>query len=166
MMVIMVLAAACVSRNDALDDELLSADQAILPRDAGTNNALDDKLLSAAGTGDSALIENLLDRGADIEARDDDGETALMKASAAGQAAVVETLLDRGAALEAREDVIGFTALMGASRYGQAAVVETLLNRGADISARSDEGETALDIAYIKEQQEVIKVLRAAGAAR
>ena len=49
---------------------------------------------------------------------------------------------------------------------GQSAVVETLLNRGVDISARNDEGDTALDIAYIKEQQEVIKVLRAAGAVR
>ena len=65
------------------------------------NDALDDKLLSAAVAGDSALVENLLDRGADIEARDDNGYTALMAASCAGQAAVVETLLDRGATLEA-----------------------------------------------------------------
>ena len=95
------------------------------------NDALNDELLSAARAGDSALIETLLDRGADIEAQS-----------------------------------FGRTALMLASFNGQAAAVEILLDRGADISARSDEGETALDIAYIKEQQEVIKVLRAAGAVR
>lgn len=74
------------------------------------NDVLDDELISAARAGDSALVEALLDQGADIESRIF-GRTALMYASIMCRAAVVETLLDRGAALEARDDR-GYTALM------------------------------------------------------
>ena len=67
-------------------------------------------------------VETLLSRGAEIEARDDDGQTALMWASASlwDTVAAVETLLDRGAEIEARADD-GWTALMAASAKGQSA---------------------------------------------
>ena len=39
---------------------------------------IDDRLIEAARDGDAALVEDLLDRGADIEARDDKGNTALI----------------------------------------------------------------------------------------
>ena len=48
----------------------------------------------ASGVGQAAVVETLLDRGAALEARDDNGGTALMLASGMGQSAVVETLLD------------------------------------------------------------------------
>ena len=49
----------------------------------------------ASANGHAAVVETLLSRGAEIEARADDGWTALMAASFMGQAAVVETLLSR-----------------------------------------------------------------------
>ena len=95
------------------------------------NDALDDELLSAARAGDSALVENLLDRGADIEARDNNhGYTALMLASFNGQAAVVETLLNRGAHINARND-IGETALDIAYYKGHREVISALRTAGA-----------------------------------
>ena len=72
----MLAAAACVSRNDALDDELLSA----------------------AMTGDSALVENLLDRGADINARSEAGNTALDIAYEEGHQQLISALRTAGAA--------------------------------------------------------------------
>ena len=68
------------------------------------NHSLDDQLLEAIDYGDLASIEYLLNRGADIEARDDYGYTALMSASLYGDVAAVELLLDRGADIEARDD--------------------------------------------------------------
>ena len=128
------------------------------------NDALDDELLSAARAGDSALVENLLDRGADIEARDNNhGYTALMLASGMGKVAVVETLLDRGAALEARSDA-GSTALMEASLMGEVAVVETLLDRGAAIEARNNARGTALMLASFNGQAAVVETLLNRGA--
>ena len=45
------------------------------------NDRLNQELRLAVLAGDVALVEHLLDRGADIDARDDDGATALMWAS-------------------------------------------------------------------------------------
>ena len=94
------------------------------------NDALDDELLSAARAGDSALVENLLDRGAALEARNNAGGTALMLASFNGQAAVVETLLNRGAHINARND-IGETALDIAYYKGHREVISALRTAGA-----------------------------------
>ena len=95
------------------------------------NDALDDELLSAAKTGDSALVENLLDRGADIEARDNNhGRTALMLASGRGEVVVVKTLLDHGADINARNKE-GSTALDIAYDEGHQEVISTLRTAGA-----------------------------------
>ena len=64
----------------------------------------------------------LLDRGAEIEAKDNYSSTALHLAATGGHAEVVKLLLDRGAAIEAK-DRDGRTAL---SMAGRAEVVELL----------------------------------------
>ena len=143
----MPAAAAVLSANDALDDELISAAregdsalvEALLDQGADIESRIFGRtaLMYASIMGRSTVVETLLDRGAALEARDNSERSALMWASGEGQVAVAATLLDRGAALEARDDR-GYTALMYASITGQAAVVETLLNRGVDINARND----------------------------
>ena len=55
----------------------------------------------ASAEGEAAVVETLLDRGAALEARNDDGETALMWASRYDQATVVKILLNRGADINA-----------------------------------------------------------------
>ncbi|KAH0493756.1 hypothetical protein TgHK011_000407 [Trichoderma gracile] len=86
------------------------------------------------------MIESLLDRGAAIEARDKDGQTALMKAA---HAPYVRLLLDRGAIIEATDDS-GMTALMHAVREPRLDVVEELLGRGAAVHPKAKDGKTAL----------------------
>ena len=117
-------------------------------------------MIEAAKNGYLASIQDLLARGADIDARDDNGKTALMSASQKGEVAAVELLLDRGADIEARA-YAGQTALMWASLAGEVAAVELLLDRGADIEARNDNGTTALMAASQKGHDEVAAVLRA-----
>ena len=73
----------------------------------------------------------LLDRGADINAQNNDGCTALQEASLKGQEDVVEMLLDQEADINA-EDNHGLTALQQASSSGHVEIVEMLLDRGAD----------------------------------
>ena len=67
--------------------------------------------MAASFMGQAPVVEALLSRGAEIEARDDGGLTALMLASTD---IAVETLLDHGAEIEARADD-GQTALIWAS---------------------------------------------------
>lgn len=76
-------------------------------------------------------------RGAEIEARDDEGQTALHVASQFGQVGVFGLLIEQGAEIEARENR-GHTALHVASEYGKIEITRSLIERGADIEARDD----------------------------
>jgi ankyrin repeat protein len=58
----------------------------------------------------SEVVKVLLEKGADIEAKDEDGQTSLMWASYRGYSEVVELLLENGANIEAKDNR-GKTAL-------------------------------------------------------
>jgi len=66
-------------------------------------------LLSAASSGDLQELKTLLDRGADIDAYDKHGDTALHLAARNNHPHVVKELLDRGANMEAQNND-GWTA--------------------------------------------------------
>ena len=124
---------------------------------------LDENLRLAAEEGNVLRIERLLNRGADIEGRDDYGESALMYAAAADKVTVLEALIDRGAEVDGR-NVHGAAALMLASSAGALGSIEILLNRGADINARNKVGMTALMTAAYHNQAEAVSLLLSRGA--
>ena len=64
-------------------------------------NMLDEKLLRAAEGGNIEEISLLLERGANIDAADGDGWTALMLAAKSGHTGAVRLLLERGANIHA-----------------------------------------------------------------
>lgn len=76
------------------------------------------------------VIEFLLKKGADVNARNEAGETALMLAAWYGNEELVELLLKRGAdpTLKTRK---GFSALGAVSENGYAGIVTKLLAHGA-----------------------------------
>ena len=71
----------------------------------------------AAHHGNMNIVEILLDRGIDINSKDDDGSTALDDAAREGHMNVVEILLDRGIDINSKNNH-GSTALHWAARYG------------------------------------------------
>lgn len=90
-----------------------------------------------------ARIQVLLDRGANIEARNARGATPLVTAATNGNLALVLLLLHQGADVEAR-DRDGNTALHEASLQSHLACVDALLTAGARTSIRNELGFTAL----------------------
>ena len=124
-----------------------------------------EKLLAAIRDGDAQATSSLLSLpsgGADANARDEDGLTALMYAAMYASADCVELLLAQGADPNARSksDV---TALMLA--IGQADKARLLLSKGAEVNAKSKQGHTALSIAAGREgSAEVVKALLDHGA--
>ena len=108
-----------------------------------------------AATFDSVkVVEMLIDAGADLNARDEDGKTPIFEAN---DAPVVAALVRRGADPNAR-DSGGQTALF--DRYF-AEPKSALVAAGADVNARDKLGRTAL---FTQENPDSIKVLLDAGA--
>ncbi len=87
--------------------------------------------------------EVLLDRGANIEARNARGATPLIAASGRGNLALITLLLKQGAQIEAR-DRDGNTALHEASFQSHVDCVEALLAAGAPTTIRNGLGFTPL----------------------
>jgi len=92
-------------------------------------------LSMACTNGNGAMVDLLLEAGADPNTRLPGDESALMTASRTGKIGPVKALLARGADVNARERR-GQTALMWASAEGHAEVVEALLRAGADFRTR------------------------------
>ncbi|RDW77988.1 hypothetical protein BP5796_05840 [Coleophoma crateriformis] len=109
--------------------------------------------------GEKIVIQLLLEKGAEIEAKDTYGRTALSYAASEGHEAVVKLLLEKGAEIEAKI-TYGRTALSG----GHEAVVKLLLEKGAEIEAKDTHGQTALSYATNWGHEAIVKLLLEKGA--
>jgi len=129
-------------------------------------NRQPEDIFSAVADEREDIVRLLLDRGADVNAVSDMGETALIIASSNGHENIVRLLLDRGADVNA-VDSYHETALMVASRWTfqeSYELVRLLLERGADVNMRSNIGETALMWAAIEGYENVVRLLLDRGA--
>jgi len=126
-------------------------------------------------------VRILLKSGADANAADVQGETPLIEAAWHGTDEGAALLLASGADPNSH-GLAGWTALMSAVIHGTPQMVRALLDVGAQINARNELGETALhevvtaqlpdffdqlirpsDRRYIREREQIIQMLRAAG---
>ncbi|MFO0957443.1 MAG: ankyrin repeat domain-containing protein [Isosphaeraceae bacterium] len=94
----------------------------------------DTFLMLAAHVGPVAMVDLLLDKGAEIDGTDDIAYTALMIAVEMGRADIVNRLLDRGATVQSGDE-LDF-ALNRANRGGHTDVIACLLSRGAQWGER------------------------------
>ncbi|KAI0023788.1 ankyrin repeat-containing protein [Xylariomycetidae sp. FL0641] len=124
----------------------------------------DTALAAAAEFGHKEMVELLLDKGADIGARDESHETALHRATDNGYKEIIGLLLDRGADVNAQHKYRG-TALHEAARRGHKEIVELLLDGGADVNAKGPEYRgTALHVAALRGHKEIVELLLDGGA--
>jgi ankyrin repeat protein len=109
-------------------------------------------LLAAVSFDDPALIRALVNGGANIHARDDDGLTPLDWAVLAHHPSTVNALLSLGADADVNaKDNFGYTPLLYASTvdFGDAEILKALLSAGADPKIADKDGKPPL--AYARE---------------
>ncbi|KAH8373403.1 hypothetical protein KR009_005961, partial [Drosophila setifemur] len=107
-------------------------------------------LTAAARHGCVDVVGILLSRGAQIDARNRQGFSALWLAVKEGHWSVVEQLLQRGALLDEPLGQARKTPLMIAAEEGHLELVDLLLARGAMLEAQDHEGFTALSWACLR----------------
>ncbi|KAL8754169.1 MAG: hypothetical protein Q9199_004528 [Rusavskia elegans] len=100
-------------------------------------------LIDAASHGALYFVNKLLDCGADVDSKYQDGRTALHRACTMGRLAVVKRLLERGIDVNIRTDS-GQIALHRAAQNGDEELVKALITYNSDINVQDNNGSTPL----------------------
>jgi ankyrin repeat protein len=149
----------------------LEAFQALLAQGADVNardGRQDTALFIAARHGHAVLVQAAVAAGANLKLLNRFGSTALMGPAYRGHVEVVRVLLGTPIDLQHVND-LGWTALLETVALGQDGprhrqVVQLLIAAGSDVHARDRDGASALHLAQRRGQDEVVRLLRAAGA--
>lgn len=125
---------------------------------------LEQRLRDAVERNDRPTVEKALERGADLQAKDDLGRSVVLLATHfAGDLDLVKFLHTRGAPVDV-PDVNGRTALSFAAEDGRLDLVRWLVEQGAEVDRRDGAQRTPLFHAALGARDDVIAFLAERGA--
>jgi len=117
----------------------------------------------ASAEGNVEVVQSLLDKGADVNERNAEHESALYVASDEGKLEVVKLLIKYGAEVDL-PNKFGFTPLHAASHLGHRDIAELLLDHGANIDTQDQELLSPLHAASWNGEPEIVRLLLERGA--
>lgn len=121
-------------------------------------------LIRASSRGDITTVSALLKEGADINAADIYGRTALIEAAWGGHEKIVKLLIENEADVNF-SDNSGYNALMRASEQGYSDIVSLLIKNSANVNCRGKvKGTTPLMLAAEQGYVDILKLLIDGGA--
>jgi len=124
-------------------------------------------LILAAWHGDFTIVDALLKAGANVNASNHNGMTALEASTwgdtGRGDVRIAKRLLASGANVNTKNH-LGRTALMEVAGSGNFEFVVLLLENGADVNATTSGGGTALHEAALNSHSNIVSVLLSKGA--
>ena len=100
-----------------------------------------NSFFEACEEGDLEKAKLLIEKGTNIEAKDNDGNNPLIYASCYGRIEIVKYLIEKGADIEAKGNY-GYTPLIVASCYGYIEVVKYLVEIGTDTNHKNNNEKT------------------------
>jgi ankyrin repeat protein len=112
------------------------------------------------------IMTILIDAGADVNEQDQNGVTVLIAAACRGSNQLVDILLRLGAEVNATMEASGRTALACAVMNEQIETVRLLIEAGADLEIADKQGNTPLMTAKSTGSEEIIELLKEAGAVK
>lgn len=123
----------------------------------------DAGLSAAIANGDFESARKMIERGADLEAKDSGaGASPLHFAVMKGNRPIVELLVTRGADVNSRTKN-GTTPLHTAVLYARLEIAEFLVGKGANVNAASVSGATPLALAIAAKNEPIAARLKALG---
>ncbi len=131
----------------------------------GTNinevdEAQDAPLIIAAYKGYTAIVQLLLEAGADVSAVDPGMKaTALHAAAYAGNAEVARLLIQHHIDIDKQGPYNGYTALHDAIWQGNIETANVLIAAGANLTIKANSGETPTEFAKARHQTEILRLI-------
>ena len=143
------------------EESVDSAEQRI--EEGMTANQMQKLLFKSMEEGRPDLAVLLIQKGVDINARNDNDETPLHVAARKGQLEVVKALIQKQANMDAKERG-GNTPFHWAVLYGNLSVAVFLYKRGAKLEETNARGETIIHTAVRESDLDIVKYLISHGA--
>jgi len=149
----------------AHDDDLdalraLIADADVNFRDPATGTTALDH---AVQNGNQEMVQFLIARGADVNASEENGNSALMQLGDDATPDLLWDLINAGTKIN-HKNSYGTTALMTVASQNNSEIVEELLAAGAEVNAADEDGKTALMMAASQGLVLNVRLLVLAGA--
>jgi ankyrin repeat protein len=124
---------------------------------------LNEDLFKAVKAKDLSLVKSLIEKGADVKAKDEYGWIILHSTVVEGDFEIFKYLVSKGADINAKTSG-NWTTLHYASDGGNFEIVKYLVSKGADVKAKNDDGFTVLHSAARGGNLEIVKYLVGKGA--
>lgn len=128
------------------------------PDDSGSDPPAARELIGAAARGDLTDVRRLLAAGAEVDARDASGRTAITAAADSEHPAVVRALVDAGADVDLQDDDRSNPLLL-CGENGNVALLREVLRGRPDLRATNRFGGTALIPASDRGHVEMVRAL-------
>ena len=157
------LTLACISKDEGAVNVLLNAGaEPNIKDDPYGNTCLHDAVRNECSKG---VLHAIIDHGADVNARNKKGQTALTLACITKHESAIKVLLNASADLTITDDTFGDTCLLTAVwNECSAEVLQAIIEHGADVNATDNSNKTALTLACILKLEGAINVLLDASA--
>jgi hypothetical protein len=125
----------------------------------------DQSLLEAVDSGNLEDAREAIQRGANVDLRDDRGRTPLMIAAKGGRLDMARLLVEKGADVNAQSTgKAGSTVLCFATESDNPELLAFLAGHGADVNAKSRNLATPLYLAVVNERRQATRYLLSHGA--
>jgi len=137
--------------------------EALLGINPGLVNTCDSRgftpLIFATYFENEEITNFLIEKNADIDAKDNSGNTALIGVCFKGNAPIADLLIEKGADVNATNKN-GTSPLIFATQYEKENVIMSLLNASANKTIKDNEGKTAYDYALEKRLNHLLELLK------